>query len=29
VQLIGAASLPFSDVEELELAFALKEAITS
>ena len=29
LQLIGTTSLPFSDVEELELAFAQKEAITS
>ena len=29
LQLIGTTSLPFSDVEELELAFARKEAITS
>jgi UDP-N-acetylmuramyl tripeptide synthase len=29
LQLIGTTSLPFSDVEELKLAFAQKEAITS
>ena len=29
LQLIGTMSLPFSDVEELELAFAQKEAVSS
>ena len=29
VQLVGSARLPFSDVEEIELAFAHKEAVTS
>ena len=29
VQLVGSARLPFSDVEELELAFTHKEAVTS
>jgi UDP-N-acetylmuramoyl-L-alanyl-D-glutamate--2,6-diaminopimelate ligase len=28
VQLVGSSRLPFSDVEELELAFAQKEAAT-
>jgi UDP-N-acetylmuramoyl-L-alanyl-D-glutamate--2,6-diaminopimelate ligase len=29
VQLIGSARLPFSDIEELEMAFAHKEAVAS
>jgi len=28
VQIVGATSLPFSDVEELELSFARKKAAT-